>query len=82
MSRTDSDPPEFITAVGQRHWPIDEVRSPNGDLTFPHNDHDDPIINARNNLRYWMDRYPAGGPEVNNAAKHLVAVLDQNWRSR
>lgn len=53
------------------------TRSPAGDLTFERSE--DPIIQARNNLEYWVDRYPAGSPEGMTAAKFMLAAIDQHY---
>jgi hypothetical protein len=59
-----------------------ETRTPAGDLTFPHSE--DPIIQARNNLRYWTDTWRrknighAPDPAI-VAAEFMVEALDNHY---
>lgn len=66
-----------------------ETRSPNGDLWFERDATDDPIVNARDNLRYWEDRVMQGqrhkpvvlrDEEVRcllNAVRHMIETIDK-----
>lgn len=64
-----------------RHNASTEARTPNGDLSFDHTD--DKIIGARNNLRYWIDRYEQANPTslepLHAAAQWMVATVDREY---
>jgi hypothetical protein len=65
-----------------------ERRSPNGDLWIEYTSND-PIMRARNNLRYWEDRAKNGMPFkpttynhenvdcLLNAVRHMIEVIDK-----
>ena len=64
-----------------------ETRSPNGDLWFDPPVSDDPIVGARDNLRYWEDRVKRGMahpatldeneiPALMNAVRHMIVTVD------